>query len=114
MKVWVSTRTLMHAFPAGWFWTEIFEFRSSASKSFWISRSVSGEKASGAIQIFPMPEPRMCLRDLWTGGVAMTSLTAGLPARAMMTSSPLSTAAMSLEKMSFGVMDVYFHVSYIS
>ena len=56
-----------------------------------------GEQSS-AIQILPMPEPRICLRDLWTGGVTTTSLTAGLPARAMMTSSPLSTAAMSLER----------------
>ena len=83
------------------FGPRLSNFGSSASKSFWISRSVSGEKASGAIQILPMPEPRRCLRDLRTGGVTMTSLTAGLPARAMITSSPLSTAAMSLDRLVF-------------
>src|ERR1035437_7502835 len=70
-----------------------------ASKSFWISKSVSGQKASSAIQSLPIPEPRRCLRDLRTGWATRTSLTAGLPLRAMMTSSPPSAAAMSLERL---------------
>ena len=64
-----------------------------------------GQKLSAAKPKVPVgerlsaDERKEIKQRLSDSGVTMTSLTAGLPARAMMTSSPLSTAAMSLERL---------------
>ena len=112
----VSVDQHLHArffFRAG-YGPRLSNLGSSASKSFWISRSVSGEKASGAIQIFPMPEPRRCLRDLRTGGVDDYELDGGLAGAGDDDLFPALDCGDEFGEVGLGVMDVYFHVTILA
>ncbi len=58
-----------------------------------------------------MPAPSMALRDLRAGGVTMTSLTAGLPARADDDLFPALDGGDELGEVRLGVTDVDFHAA---